>query len=62
VKTDGTQTQSLSYNSANQISNSGETYDGGGKQTATNSNGGWTMTLRLPKMSSGQVRAMRIGD
>jgi RHS repeat-associated protein len=44
VKTDGTQTQSLSFNSANQISNSGETYDGAGNQTATTSNGGWSMT------------------
>jgi RHS repeat-associated protein len=44
VKTDGTQTQNLSFNSANQISNSGETYDGAGNQTATTSNGGWSMT------------------
>ena len=44
VKTDGTQTQNLSFNSAHQITNSGETYDGAGNQTATTSNGGWTMT------------------
>jgi YD repeat-containing protein len=34
VKTDGTTTQSLSYNSANQISSSGYSYDGAGNLTA----------------------------
>ena len=34
VKKDGTTTQSLSYNSANQISSSGYSYDGGGNLTA----------------------------
>jgi RHS repeat-associated protein len=34
VKTDGTTTQSLTYNSANQISSSGYSYDGAGNLTA----------------------------
>src|SRR5215472_15172154 len=35
VKTDGTTTQSLTYNSANQISSSGYAYDGAGNMTAS---------------------------
>lgn len=58
VKTDGTQTQSYTYNSANQISTSGETYDGAGNQTATASNGGWTMTYN----AAGQMTQAKKGS
>ncbi|MQY07160.1 RHS repeat-associated core domain-containing protein [Actinomadura macrotermitis] len=40
VKTDGTQTQSLTYNSGNQATTSGETYDAAGNLTATTGSGG----------------------
>ncbi|MFC6878983.1 MULTISPECIES: RHS repeat-associated core domain-containing protein [Actinomadura] len=40
VTTDGTQSQSLTYNSANQATTSGESYDAAGNLTATTGSGG----------------------
>ncbi|MEV5706803.1 RHS repeat-associated core domain-containing protein [Actinoallomurus sp. NPDC052274] len=59
AKVDGTQSQSLSFNSANQISNSGESYDGAGNQTATGSNGGWTMTYNAAGQMTSAVNSAK---